>query len=189
MSDTESFDNDPFAVSKLLTGPPVVLTTEHNGERNGLIVTTAERASIVPSHPRVLVCVWKTNLTYNLLRESGRFTLNLLGHNHMELIKHYGFSSGRDSDKLSDTQYESGKNGCPILKDAIAYLECEVSSSMDGGDMTVFLANVVRGCRLNDGDLIGFGEFVRRMPGSWVPLYEKMMAYVVGEAARAIKTD
>jgi flavin reductase (DIM6/NTAB) family NADH-FMN oxidoreductase RutF len=178
---------DAFVVSKLLTGPPTVLTAGGQADCNGLIVTTAERASIVPGRPRVLVCVWKHNHTHSLVARSGRFALNLLGVDQLSLVRHFGFSSARQARKIDPDAVRLGATGVPLLHEAIAHLECQVATSMDGGDMTVFLADVVAGGQLRAERPMSFNDFVGRLPADWAPLYETMMAGVVGAAARTIK--
>lgn len=177
---------DAFAVSKLLTGPPTILTAGGRDDCTGLVVTTAERASIVPGRPRVLVCVWKYNHTHALVERSGRFALNLLGVDHLSLVRHFGFSSARQARKIDPDAVRLGVTGCPLLPAAIAHLECKVAASMDGGDMTVFLADVVAGGQLRDEQPMSFRDFVGKLPADWAPLYETMMAGVVGAAARTI---
>lgn len=177
---------DAFGVSKLLTGPPTILTAGGRDDCNGLIVTTAERASIVPGRPRVLVCVWKYNHTHALVERSGRFALNLLGVDQLALVRHFGFSSARQARKIDPADVRLGRTGCPLLPEAIAHLECKVASRMDGGDMTVFLADVVAGGQLRDERPMSFRDFVGQLPADWAPLYETMMAGVVGAAARTI---
>jgi flavin reductase (DIM6/NTAB) family NADH-FMN oxidoreductase RutF len=177
---------DAFTVSKLLTGPPTILTAGGRDDCNGLVVTTAERASIVPERPRVLVCVWKYNHTHALVERHGRFALNLLGVEQLALVRRFGFSSARQARKLEPEAVRLGATGCPLLPEAIAHLECKVAASMDGGDMTVFLADVLAGGQLCDERPMSFRDFVGRLPADWAPLYETMMAGVVGAAARTI---
>jgi flavin reductase (DIM6/NTAB) family NADH-FMN oxidoreductase RutF len=179
-------DVGAFAVSTLLTGPPTILTAGGRDDCNGLVVTTAERASIVPGRPRVLVCVWKYNHTHALVERSGRFALNLIGTGQLPLVRRFGFSSAREARKIDPDAVQLGATGVPLLPEAIAHLECKVASSMDGGDMTVFLADVVAGGRLRDERPMSFGDFVGQLPADWAPLYQAMMAGVVGAAARTI---
>ena len=38
---------------------------------------------------------------------------------------------------------DQGKTGCPILKDCVGYMECEVKDEMEPGNHTLFLGEVV----------------------------------------------
>ena len=45
--------------------------------------------------------------------------------------------------KFSNIEWRKGKTGAPIIKDCIAWFECEVISSLDPGNHTVFIGKVV----------------------------------------------
>ncbi|MEM4246247.1 MAG: flavin reductase family protein, partial [Candidatus Bathyarchaeia archaeon] len=46
--------------------------------------------------------------------------------------------------KFQNVEYEIGETGAPIIKGCIGYLECEVKSSIDVGDHTVYVGRVIR---------------------------------------------
>jgi flavin reductase (DIM6/NTAB) family NADH-FMN oxidoreductase RutF len=83
------------------------------------------------------VCDWLT--------EGQPFVLNVVGEGQKGLIKHFaqGFEPGKPAfEKLEITHCA---RGVPILKDALAHMECEPVSHIDSGDHRIFLAKVVRG--------------------------------------------
>ena len=45
--------------------------------------------------------------------------------------------------KFSDIEWRKGKTGSPVIRDCIAWFECEVVSSFDPGNHTVFIGKVV----------------------------------------------
>jgi hypothetical protein len=51
--------------------------------------------------------------------------------------------SGRDGDKLGAFPARTGVTGSPILTDALTYLEARVVDTLDGEELTGFLADVV----------------------------------------------
>lgn len=142
MNEPEGFD-PVYTLMRNLTLPVVAITTSAGGRRNGLIVNSAQRASLVPSIPRISLYISKPNLTHDLIYTSGVFTLHLLRHDQFELIYHLGMQSGRDVDKLATLETSDGKTGCPILKDCIAGFECKVVNAMDTGAATFFLGDVI----------------------------------------------
>ena len=48
-----------------------------------------------------------------------------------------------DGDSLGGFRFHKGVTGAPILDDTPAYLECEVVDSLDAGDHTIVLADIV----------------------------------------------
>jgi flavin reductase (DIM6/NTAB) family NADH-FMN oxidoreductase RutF len=49
-----------------------------------------------------------------LIHEAGRFTINTLAEGQQEIGRHFGFVSGRDTDKLKDIEYIEGESGACI---------------------------------------------------------------------------
>src|SRR5712692_11327198 len=64
-------------VLSALWTPLVAVTASWQGRDNGQIAVSAHGASIVPDRPRVLVQLYKRNLTHDLVRDSAAFALHL----------------------------------------------------------------------------------------------------------------
>ena len=113
------------------------------GKYNGQIVNTVFQVSADP--PCVAVCINKNNLTHEFLKTSKVFSVSILEKDTpMTYIGKFGFKSGRDIDKFSDTKTRTGKTGAPIALDyALGYFECEVISETDAATHTIFLGKVV----------------------------------------------
>ena len=172
-------------ITGLLWGPLVVLTSAWRGEANGMIAATAMRAFIIPEHPRVSVLVWKFNHTYKLIEQSRVFALNLLGAAQLDKVRAFGFNSGHERNKLADVAYATKTTGSPILPDILAYLDCKVVESMDGGDVTCYLADVVDAARFRPGEVLSYSIWQSKIPAEWKPHYDAQRAWQV-ESARAL---
>src|SRR4029077_5542778 len=132
-----------YQLLRNLTSPIVAVTSEHGGKRNGMILDSAVRASIVPAIPRISVYIHKFNLSHDLVFSSGKFVLHLLRTDQYDLIHQLGFFSGRDRDKLADIPHRAGSLGVPVLDECFAHFECRVANVMDTGSSTCFLGDVV----------------------------------------------
>ncbi|PWB79406.1 MAG: hypothetical protein C3F08_06910 [Candidatus Methylomirabilota bacterium] len=130
-----------------------VLTAAHQERRNGQIVCWVVPATIIPQVPRILVGVGRLTLTRELIERSQKFALNLLGKDQWPLVAHFGFRSGRETDKFSTLSCERGVTGSPILPGTVGYLECRVRTVFDAGPGAhlFYLADVVEGKILADG--------------------------------------
>lgn len=127
-----------------LTLPLVAVTTSAGGRRNGMIANSAQRASLVPSVPRLSLYITKTNFTHDLVYASGIFAVHLLYADQWTVIEKLGFRSGRDvPDKLEGLETRIGETGCPVLQGTRAAFECRVVNTMDAGSATFFLGDVV----------------------------------------------
>ena len=129
-----------------------VLTVAHQERRNGQIVCWVVPATIVPQIPRILVGVGRTTFTRELIETSRSFALNLLGKDQWPLIAHFGFRSGRNTDKFAALSCEHGVTGSPILHGTVGYLECQVRNVFDAGAGAhlFYLVDVVAGTIVAD---------------------------------------
>jgi flavin reductase (DIM6/NTAB) family NADH-FMN oxidoreductase RutF len=125
--------------------PPIWLVTAASGlRRGGLIATFVNQASIVPTMPRVLLGLARQHFTWELIQASRDFGLHLLTEDHLDWVWRFGLRSGRADDKMEGLRLES-QAGPPLLADALAWLHCRVETSLDTGDRTIFLGEVLDG--------------------------------------------
>ena len=150
-----------------LWSPLAAVTSQWEGQVNAQICMAISNASIVPQRPRVLVQIYKGNYSHDLIHASGAFALNFLGKHQLNLLREFGFFSGRERDKLAGIAYDIGVTGSPLLKDCWGYLDCRVVNAMDGGDLTCFLADVAAGDVLLEGDPLGAREARGLIPPDW----------------------
>jgi flavin reductase (DIM6/NTAB) family NADH-FMN oxidoreductase RutF len=112
-----------------------LVSAEYEDRRGGLIATFVNQASIVPEAPRMLVGIAKQHHTWGLIEASRAFTVHLLDETHLDWVWRFGLHSGHAGDKFA---------GLPELK-AVAWLKCRVETSLDTGDRTIYLAEVLEG--------------------------------------------
>jgi len=139
---------DTYQLLRNLTSPVVAITSEHKGRRNGMILDSAIRASIVPTIPRVAMFIHKFNTSHDMVFSSGRLALHLLRRDQFELIHRLGFFHGKDTDKLARIPHHKGESGVPVLDECYAHFECRIVNAMDTGSSTCFLC---------DAEVVGFG--------------------------------
>ena len=160
-----------YQLLRHLTSPIVAVTSERAGKRNGMILDSAVRASIVPTIPRLSAYVHKFNLSHDLIFETGRFVLHLLREDQLELVHRLGFVSGRTRDKLADVPHRLGRLGAPVLDDCYAHFECRVVNAMDTGSSTCFLGDVIdvgHGAATAPRGAVMTAAFFRaNMPAGW----------------------
>ncbi len=169
-----------YQLLRHLTSPIVAVTSERAGKRNGMILDSAVRASIVPTIPRLSAYVHKFNLSHDLIFETGRFVLHLLREDQLELVHRLGFVSGRTRDKLADVPHRLGRLGAPVLDDCYAHFECRVVNAMDTGSSTCFLGDVTEvghgAATAPRGAVMTAAFFRANMPAGWRSDYEEHLA-------------
>lgn len=119
------------------------VVTANNGKDNGCITNTLAQVTSEPN--RVSLTVAKSNLTHDMILETGRFTASVISEEaDFALFRHFGFQSGRDTDKFADfSDCKRAENGCYIItKGTNAYISGKVCQSLDLGTHTMFIADV-----------------------------------------------
>jgi len=171
---------DTYQLLRNLTSPVVAITSEHQGMRNGMIIDSAIRASIVPTIPRLAVLIHKFNFSHELIFQGGRFVLHLLRQDQFDLIHRLGFTHGGDGDKLADVRHRPGRLGAPVLDECHAHFECRIVNAMDTGSSTCFLADVVEvgygAAAAARGDVMTAAYFRANMPAEWQAEYRRQLA-------------
>ncbi|MDQ6660934.1 MAG: flavin reductase family protein, partial [Chloroflexota bacterium] len=81
--------------------------------------------------PLVAVSVENNSKSLPMIERSRVFTINVFRTGDRELSAELGKSALKYPDKLAEISYEKGANGCPILRDALAWVACEVRHTVD----------------------------------------------------------
>lgn len=164
---------DIVPIMGTLWSPLAAVTSRWQDQDNVQIAVAIAAASIVPDRPRVVVQLYKTNLSHEMVMAGGAFALNFLRPSQLGLIGDFGLVSGRDRDKLAEVDKTTGKSGSPLLADCFGYLDCQVINAMDGGDMTCFLADVIDGKTLAEGGPLWWRDARRQLPPEWTARWEQ----------------
>lgn len=118
-----------------------VVSTWDKGRATGC---TANSAMQITSDPATIaVSINHDNYTNQCIRDTGKFAISILGENtDPGVIGNFGFYSGKDTNKFEKTE-QVLKSYMPVVKDACAYIVCEVVDSMETSSHTVFLGKVL----------------------------------------------
>lgn len=127
-----------------------LLSTKYEGKINGCITDTCMQVAFNPV--RIGIACTNSNYTCELLKKSGVFTLSILDKScGFELIKHFGYQSGRTVDKFKNYSMPVDSNGIPYLdKNSCGYISARVTQSVDLGTHTLFVAEIFDAAILGD---------------------------------------
>lgn len=174
-----------YQLLRHLTLPVAAITTSAAGRRNGLIVNSAQRASLVPDLPRISLYISKTNFSHDLIHASGLIGVHLLRNDQWDVIRALGLRSGRDvEDKFESLDTRSGRTGIPMLSDVLAAFECRVINAMDAGAATFFLADVIDVQSGAAGDVMTSTHFRAAAPADLLEEYESRLRLAQSELSR-----
>lgn len=110
--------------------------------RNANIVTWLMQTAM--GGKTLSVALFKVDYTIELVRESGLLNVNLLATDQTGLIRKLGQQSGRDKDKFTRLPFALDDRGCPYLTEAIGYVQCRTTGSVDAGDHELFVCEVLK---------------------------------------------
>jgi len=130
------------AIYKLTYGL-FVLSAFTKGKHNGCIINTA--AQVTSSPNRISIAVNKTNLTHDMIMETGLFNISVISEEaQFRLFERFGFQTGRDVDKFEGmTGFQKAANGINyVTQGTNAYISAKVENTVDLGTHTMFIAKV-----------------------------------------------
>lgn len=117
-----------------------ILSTWDDGRPTGCTVNSVMQITSSPA--TIAVSVNKNNYTHDCIQNSKMFAVSVL-HEQSDpsIIGTFGFSSGKDTNKFEKVDYEV-KGMMPVVKNAAAYIVCEVEKTLETNTHTVFLGKV-----------------------------------------------
>lgn len=93
--------------------------------------------------PLVALSVENTSVSLPMIRSSGVFAVNVYAADQRELAGQLGKSLAKHQQKLDGLGRETSASGCPLLTDALAWVECHMEGEMPAGDSTLVLGRVI----------------------------------------------
>ena len=133
--------NDLTALFNIGYGLYVVTSNDGNKD-NGLIVNTVSQVTNTPN--RVAVTINKENYSHHVIKQTGKMNVNCLDVSApFELIKNFGFQSGRTADKFVGIEELRSDNGLRFLPRHInSFMSLQVESYVDLGTHGMFICTV-----------------------------------------------
>lgn len=125
--------------------PAVMVSCQRPGEKPNII--TVAWAGTVCSTPAMLsVSVRKERYSYDIIKETGNFVVNLVNRDLVFATDYCGVKSGRDTDKFGEmklTLQASEHIDAPGILESPLNLECRVTQVIPLGSHDMFLAEIV----------------------------------------------
>jgi len=131
--DTRSFRR---ALGQFPTGVCIV-TTKVEGARLGMTVSSFNSLSLDP--PLVLFSIDQRAASLPLWEKAEVYTVNVLAENQKDLSNRFARPLANKWEAMS---YSDGYMNAPVLPGVIAVFECAAFAKHDGGDHTLFIAEV-----------------------------------------------
>lgn len=128
------------AMGGFLTGVTIVTAVSGEGMPHGAAVNAFSAVSQKP--PLLLVCLDRASRSLEAIRMSGRFAVNILAEDHLDIVP--AFAARGVGNRFEGVDYFTAETGSPILAGAVAWFDCEIHAVHDGGDHEIVVGRVIR---------------------------------------------
>lgn len=125
--------------------PAVMVSCKREGERPN-IITVAWTGTICSAPAMVSISVRPERYSYDIIKETGEFVINLVTKDLVLATDYCGVKSGRTTDKFKEmhlTEQKSEKVLAPGIAESPVNIECKVTEVKELGSHHMFLAEVV----------------------------------------------
>lgn len=125
---------------------PAVMVSCGNCKDNYNIITIAWTGTICTNPPMTYISVKPSRHSYNIIKETGEFVINLTCESLVKATDYCGVKSGRDFDKFKEmnlTIEKATKVDAPMIKESPVNIECKVKDIIPLGSHDMFTAEVV----------------------------------------------
>ena len=131
--------------SVILNPVPVVMVTSSDG-KNDNVFTVAWTGTICSDPAMTYISVRKERFSYDIIKNSGEFCINLVTDKLVYATDYCGVKSGRKEDKfkvMKLTKEKANEIHAPLIKECPVNIECKVTEIKELGSHDMFLAKVV----------------------------------------------
>lgn len=124
--------------------PAVIVTCGSVEKPNALTIAWTGTLNTIP--PKTYISIRPQRYSYELIKESGEFVINLTTKDLVRATDYLGVRSGRDENKLEKLGLSVSKANevsAPLLDKSPVSIECRVSDIIPMGTHDMFVADVV----------------------------------------------
>ncbi len=140
--------------------PAVMVSCKRPGEKPN-IITVAWTGTVCSSPAMVSISVRPERYSYDIIKETGEFVINLTTEKLARATDYCGVRSGRDVDKFAEMNLTAGRSvhvEAPYIEECPVNIECRVQQILELGSHHMFIAEVL-GVDIDDRYLDEKGKF------------------------------
>jgi flavin reductase (DIM6/NTAB) family NADH-FMN oxidoreductase RutF len=132
-------------ITALIPLPAVMVSCQKPNETPN-IITIAWTGIVCSEPPMLSISVRKKRYSYDIIKSTGEFVVNVTTHRLVKATDICGIVSGRDHNKfeLAGLTPEKGiKVRVPLIKESPINMECQIRTVIELGSHDVFIAEIV----------------------------------------------
>lgn len=126
------------AMGNYPTGVTILTATDQDGKPVGLTVNSFASVSLDP-----LLVLWSIDhkvSTLDSFVNGGKFAVHILAGDQQELCKTF---ASKNVDRFSTCEWKTSEHDLPIIEGAFAVLQCKTYQTIEAGDHTILIGEVV----------------------------------------------
>lgn len=132
------------AIMRNQAGAVTIIAVGDAGKRTGLTATAV--CSLTDSPPTVLACVNRSASAHKPIQAMRAFSVNLLARDQEHLAMSFSGRVGLEGEeRFSAAEWTTLSTGAPVLKNALASLDCELTDEHGFDTHSVFIGRVCDG--------------------------------------------
>ena len=135
-----------FKPGNMIYPLPAVMVSCGDIETESNILTVAWTGTICTNPPMAYISVRPERYSYDMIKKSGEFVINLTTEQLIKATDFCGVRSGRDVDKWKEMGLTRGKSETlqysPCIKESPVNIECKVDQILELGSHHMFTAKV-----------------------------------------------
>jgi len=118
-----------------------VVTATHNGVTHGMTVNSFTSISLEPA--LIAISLQRTSRTRELVAEAGAFGLTILSTEQQAISDLFAGRAKNPGDRFANIKTKTLITGAPLIEGGLAWMDCRVVHTFDGGTNTLFIGEVV----------------------------------------------
>ena len=125
---------------------PAVMVTVSDKHGNDNIITVAWCGTVCTNPPMAYISVRPERFSYDMIKETGEFVINLTTEDLAFATDYCGVTSGRDVDKFEKCglhKVNADEVKPPLIEECPVNIECRVREAHEYGSHTMFVADVL----------------------------------------------
>ena len=146
----------------MLNPVPAVMVSVTDKAGNNNIITVAWAGTVCTNPHMLSISVRPERFSYNMIKETGEFVVNLTTEELLRACDYCGVKSGRDVDKFKEMNLTAAPavhlKGAPIIAESPVNIECKVKDVLELGSHHMFIAEVA-GVQVSEKYMNETGKF------------------------------
>lgn len=146
----------------MLNPVPAVMVSLADKDGKNNIITVAWAGTICTNPPMLSISVRPERYSYNMIKNTGEFVVNLTTEELVRACDFCGVKSGRDVDKFKEmklTPLKMEHISAPGISESPVNIECKVVEAKELGSHTMFIAEVL-GVTVDESHMDEKGKFL-----------------------------